>query len=139
MSENRCNAPCVINATAQFQVVCCDKKTGHEGEHSFTTVDSTIHRPVIFEWLYTGDSRDCGISPALPLDLRCESWTRIKPLVALRPAYPGPEYRQELVLVDGSTHRSSSGFCCEKTPGHEDLHTRTGVFTPLGIAWKIRW
>ncbi|MFA5998055.1 MAG: hypothetical protein WC814_01555 [Candidatus Paceibacterota bacterium] len=33
----------------------------------------------------------------------------------------------------------STGFCCEKPPGHDEGHERSGIFGPFGIKWQIVW
>ena len=75
MSE-KCNAPCVVNTAIGFHLVFCEKKHGHEGDHSlkmkcgeellFGSKEATV------SWNYIGVAVDGGVSGAPGLNERCK-------------------------------------------------------------------
>ena len=141
---SKCGAPCIFNTSIGFRLVFCGKDRGHEGNHSCEIPDhsqtpyegtqGTVH------WSYTGNTAgETGVSSAGSVHQRCGSWVHSQEPLKLEsgrkedPGFHDPLFR--LLAPDG--HRSA--FCCEKKPGHDGAHTRSGIFSPLGMKWRITW
>lgn len=89
-------------------------------------------------WMYIGQPCDGGMSGAPALQVRCDSWARVSQPPQLAPGVLEPMYRMSLMTITESTG-AMTGFCCEKSQGHEGGHLRSGIFAPLSIVWKIEW
>ena len=135
-----CKAPCVINASGGFQIVFCNDKFGHEGDHSFMTNKNKSFRgfrctnDVIITWSYLGHTAECD-NYAPPMNKRCQNWCRPTQAELL-----SPDSFEWYAVSHAKTTPSTIGFCCEKQPEHEEKgHLRSGIFGPLGVKWKIEW
>lgn len=133
MSKN-CRVPCVVNTTAGFCLIFCEKNHGHEGEHYFKT-RTLENMEVIFSWSYTGES-GAGDSYAPPQYNHCTVWAHVTPLLKLVPGHFEPTSKQSLVDITGPNYTS---FCCELNPNHGGKHVRSDTFGPMGIKWEITW
>ena len=136
MNKTCCNAPCIINATMSFHLVFCGKDAGHADGHSFETKDRLNGSKIVIGWRYLGCA-EAGenISYAPSLNERCEKWAHLTHTVELLrgPLKLFPE--QSLLRLSSN----EVGYCCEKKPGHDGQHIRSGIFGPLGISWNISW
>ena len=131
----RCNAPCIVNASTQFRLVFCGKEPGHNGTHSSEAPGR--HGPIgaVIHWGYLGKS-EAGGNYAPPLSERCRVWVHLAPIRELLPSSIRDIGAQELLVL---RETEAIGYCCEKTPGHDGGHTRSGFFGPLGIKWQVAW
>ena len=140
---SKCNAPSIINTLIGFQLVFCEKEHGHKGDHTLKMSDGE-ERPAdpketIVSWNYLGQpANDTAVNKSSGPHERCNSWTRVKLPPQLAPGVLEPMYKMSLMTVTESSI-ATTGFSCEKSPGHEDGHKRSGIFGPLGIAWEIEW
>lgn len=139
---SKCNAPCIINTAIGFQLVLCEQEHSHDGNHTSQMRGSKERligsKEATVSWTYTGQPCDGGESGAPSLHERCDSWTRVNQPRQLAPGILEPMYRMSLMTVTEAT-AAITGFCCEKSPGHEGGHMRSGVFGPEGIKWAIEW
>ena len=135
MFTNKCNAPCVINTAIGFQLVLCEKEHSHMESHS---VELKGNKETIVSWVYIGQPTDGGVSGTPALHEHCDSSTRVKLPPQLAPGVLEPMYKMSLMTVTESP-TATTGFNCEREHGHKGCHMRSGVFGPLGIAWKIEW
>lgn len=131
---NKCHAPCIINTAIGFQLVFCEQEHGHAENHSLKMKSG---KEVTASWNYIGVAVDGGVSGAPGLDERCTTWVYVDQPPQLAPGVLAPMYQMSLMTVTESS--VTTGFCCEKSPGHEGCHMRTGAYGPLGTVWKIEW
>jgi len=88
-------------------------------------------------WNYIGVAVDDGASGASSLNERCKTWVYVDQPPQLAPGVLTPMYQMNLMTVTESS--VTTGFCCEKSAGHEGCHILSGTYGPLGTVWKIEW
>lgn len=132
----KCNAPCIINTAIGFQLVLCEAEHDHGGNRHFATLVGD--KKTVVSWAYLGQPCDGGTSVTLPLHQRCDSSTQVAQPPQLAPGILEPMYRMSLMTITEAP-AATTGFCCEKAPGHRGHHMRSGMFDPLGMRWVIQW
>lgn len=134
--KTTCGAPCIINATAGLHIVFCEKEHGHTGDCSCTRNDEKGFC-VVISWIYLGQTFDIdNYAPPLTEGVRCRTWVHGIPTENLVSDHLN--FSVEIRQIHSGGCKPTS-FCCEKPPGHDGDHTRSGKFGPLGIQWEIKW
>lgn len=131
-----CNTPCIINASSGYHLVFCQEKHGHDGDHVYRTKAQHTERGVVVSWFNAGNSGYGHISSAPSMTNRCREWVHVQNLLKFHQGHADPMGNPSLLHI---TIAETSSFCCEKNPGHDGEHMRSGLFRPLGIQWKIVW